>query len=70
MNTTLPDRLSIDPKSSYYNEALIVRGVRIRFNGVKELMSRSMSAKDGFASPPATAETGMKTADNETQGQC
>jgi len=33
MDETLPDRLSIDPRSPYYNEALIARGVGIRFNG-------------------------------------
>ncbi|MEM8617764.1 MAG: DUF3297 family protein [Pseudomonadota bacterium] len=30
---TMPDRLSIDPASPHYNEALLTRGVGIRFNG-------------------------------------
>lgn len=30
---TLPDRLCVNPKSRYYDEALLTRGVRIRFNG-------------------------------------
>tara|TARA_R110002020_G_scaffold474460_1_gene705897 strand:- start:84072 stop:84317 length:246 start_codon:yes stop_codon:yes gene_type:complete len=33
MTDTLPDRLSVNPKSPYYNEALLLRGVRIRFKG-------------------------------------
>ena len=35
MSETLPDRLSIDPRSPYYNEALAARGVGILFNGVE-----------------------------------
>ena len=33
MSETLPDRLSVDPRSLYYNESMIERGVGIRFNG-------------------------------------
>ncbi|KCZ56687.1 DUF3297 family protein [Hyphomonas chukchiensis] len=33
MTDTLPDRLSVNPKSPYYNEALLLRGVGIRFKG-------------------------------------
>jgi len=28
-----PDRLSLDPRSEYYDEALLSRGVGIKFNG-------------------------------------
>ncbi|MGI4951437.1 MAG: DUF3297 family protein [Janthinobacterium lividum] len=31
--TSMPDRLSADPDSPFFNEALIARGVGIRFNG-------------------------------------
>jgi len=31
--TTLPDRLSQDSKSPYYDKAILERGVGIRFNG-------------------------------------
>ena len=34
--TSLPDRLSTDPHSPYYNEELIMRGVGIRFNGAEK----------------------------------
>jgi hypothetical protein len=30
---TPPDRLSLDPRSPHYDEALLSRGVGIRFNG-------------------------------------
>ena len=33
MTDTLPDRLSSDPASPYYDAALLDRGVGIRFNG-------------------------------------
>ena len=28
-----PDRLSLDPRSEHYDEALLTRGVGIKFNG-------------------------------------
>jgi hypothetical protein len=34
MTDTLPDRLSNDPRSPYYDEALLARGIGVRFNGV------------------------------------
>ncbi|MBS7541578.1 DUF3297 family protein [Ancylobacter oerskovii] len=34
--TTLPDRLSSDPSSPYYNEELLTRGVGVRFKGVEK----------------------------------
>jgi hypothetical protein len=36
MSDTPPDRLSSDPKSPYYDEALLERGVGIRFKGVEK----------------------------------
>jgi hypothetical protein len=33
MTDTLPDRLSVNPKSPHYDEKLLERGVGIRFNG-------------------------------------
>jgi uncharacterized protein DUF3297 len=48
MNETLPDRLSIDPKSPYYNEELIVRGVRIRFNGTERTNVEEYCVSEGW----------------------
>ena len=33
MTDTPPDRLSVDTKSPYYNEALLARGIGVRFRG-------------------------------------
>ncbi len=33
MSETLPDRLSVNPNSPYYDAALLERGVGIRFKG-------------------------------------
>jgi hypothetical protein len=33
MTDSLPDRLSTDPRSPFYDEALLARGIGIRFNG-------------------------------------
>jgi hypothetical protein len=35
MTDTLPDRLSVDPRSPYYDEPLLARGIGIRFNGAE-----------------------------------
>ncbi len=35
MSETPPDRLSVDPKSPFYDEAALTRGVGIRFKGVE-----------------------------------
>ncbi|AQS84451.1 MAG: DUF3297 family protein [Acetobacter aceti] len=36
MSDTLPDRLSVDPESPFYNEELLARGIGIRFKGVEK----------------------------------
>lgn len=36
MDAELPDRVSNDPKSPYYNAALLERGIGIRFNGAEK----------------------------------
>jgi hypothetical protein len=63
MTDALPDRLSTNPNSPYYNEELLAKGVGIRFNGaektnvdeycVSEGWVRVMagSAKDRFGNP-------------------
>ena len=33
MTDQMPDRLSVNPNSPYYNHELLLRGVGIRFNG-------------------------------------
>ena len=48
MNETLPDRLSIDPRSPYYDEALIARGVRIRLNGTEKTNIEEYCVSEGW----------------------
>lgn len=36
MTDTLPDRLSTNPRSPYFNEELLRRGIGIRFKGVEK----------------------------------
>ena len=33
---TPPDRLSVNPKSPFYNESVLERGVGVRFNGAEK----------------------------------
>jgi hypothetical protein len=35
MTDVPPDRLSVDPSSPFYNEAILARGVGVRFRGVE-----------------------------------
>jgi Protein of unknown function (DUF3297) len=48
MSETLPDRLSIDPKSPHYNEALVMRGVGIRFNGTEKTNVEEYCLSEGW----------------------
>jgi hypothetical protein len=48
MNETLPDRLSVDPNSPYYNEALIARGVGIRFNDTEKTNIEEYCVSEGW----------------------
>ena len=48
MSETLPDRLSTDPKSPYYNAALLERGVGIRFKGVEKTNVEEYCVSEGW----------------------
>ena len=48
MTTTMPDRLSTDPKSSFYDEALLEAGVGIRFNGVEKNNVEEYCVSEGW----------------------
>ncbi|CUW48684.1 DUF3297 family protein [Novacetimonas hansenii] len=36
MTETVPDRLSANPSSPFYNEALLERGIGVRFKGIEK----------------------------------
>ncbi|MEN0073972.1 MAG: DUF3297 family protein [Paracraurococcus sp.] len=48
MTDTLPDRLSTDPASPYYDEALLQRGVGIRFKGVEKTNVEEYCVSEGW----------------------
>jgi len=48
MSDTLPDRLSVDPRSPYYQEALLARGVGIRFNGTEKTNVEEYCVSEGW----------------------
>ncbi|WP_312798065.1 DUF3297 family protein [Tianweitania sp.] len=51
--TDLPDRLSIDPDSKYYDETLIERGVGIRFNGAEKTNVEEYCVSEGWVTVQA-----------------
>ena len=52
-NDTPPDRLSLDPRSEFYDEALLGRGVGIKFNGQEKTNVIEYSISEGWIRVPA-----------------
>ncbi|HEY4254130.1 MAG TPA: DUF3297 family protein [Roseomonas sp.] len=48
MSDTLPDRLSNDPASPFYNEELLARGVGIRFKGQEKTNVEEYCVSEGW----------------------
>ncbi len=48
MTDTPPDRLAVDPRSRYYDDAAISRGVGVRFNGVERNNVEEYSVSEGW----------------------
>jgi hypothetical protein len=48
MTDTLPDRLSNDPQSPYYDEEILKRDVGIRFNGVEKTNVEEYCISEGW----------------------
>ena len=48
MTELLPDRLSIDPDSPHYDEALLSRGIGIRFNGAEKTNVEEYCISEGW----------------------
>ena len=48
MTQTLPDRLSNNPKSAHYDEALLARGVGIRFKGAEKTNVEEYCVSEGW----------------------
>jgi hypothetical protein len=45
---TLPDRLSTDPRSPYYDEAILQRDIGIRFKGVEKTNVEEYCVSEGW----------------------
>jgi hypothetical protein len=48
MTDTLPDRLSSNPDSPYYDEELLAKGVGIRFNGTEKTNVDEYCVSEGW----------------------
>lgn len=48
MSDTPPDRLSVDPDSPHYNEAVLGRGVGVRFNGNEKTNVEEYCVSEGW----------------------
>ena len=48
MSDTLPDRLSADPTSPYYDAGLLERGVGVRFKGVERTNVEEYCVSEGW----------------------
>ena len=48
MTDTLPDRLSTDPASPYFNEELLQRGIGIRFRGQEKTNVEEYCVSEGW----------------------
>lgn len=48
MTDELPDRLSVNPKSPHYNEAVLARDVGIRFNGQEKTNVEEYCVSEGW----------------------
>jgi hypothetical protein len=44
----LPDRLSLDPRSPHFDQAVLERGVGIRFNGEEKTNVEEYSVSEGW----------------------
>jgi hypothetical protein len=48
MSETLPDRLSTNPDSAFFDEKLLERGIGIRFNGVEKTNVEEYCVSEGW----------------------
>jgi hypothetical protein len=48
MTETLPDRLCVNPKSPFYDEALLARGIGVRFKGVEKNNVEEYCVSEGW----------------------
>ena len=49
----MPDRLSLDPRSEYFDEAVLTQGVGIKFNGQEKTNVLEYCISEGWIRVPA-----------------
>ena len=47
-DAALPDRLSVDPDSPFHDEALLAKGIGIRFNGAEKTNVEEYCISEGW----------------------
>ena len=47
-STNMPDRLSLDPRSPYFDQALLEKGIGIRFNGAEKTNVEEYCISEGW----------------------
>ena len=52
MSNTPPDRLCVNPRSPFYDEALLERGIGVRFNGVERNNVEEYCISEGWVRLP------------------
>lgn len=48
MSQTPPDHLAVDPRSPFHDEAVLARGVGVRFNGIERDNIEEYSVSEGW----------------------
>ncbi|KRG43702.1 glutathione peroxidase [Stenotrophomonas panacihumi] len=48
MSDTPPDHLAVDPRSPFHDEAVLARGVGVRFNGIERDNVEEYSVSEGW----------------------
>ncbi len=52
MSDTPPDRLCVNPRSPFHDEALLERGIGVRFNGVERTNVEEYCVSEGWVRLP------------------
>ncbi len=60
MADTPPDRLSVNPKSPFYDEALLARGIGVRFKGQEKTNVEEYCVSEGWIRVAAGKATDRK----------
>ncbi len=60
MSDTLPDRLAANPKSPFYDAAILERGIGVRFKGVEKTNVEEYCVSEGWVRVPVVTTVDRK----------